>query len=109
MACRQFCEQHGERLLALAGQQMSCLHSCQLMRQELGLQGQAQADWGLQDQDIQKRFRLLDRQAAAASGEVMHACASIKALGQKVSSAGWRISKAAASCSDIHHRGYYRK
>ena len=56
-------------------------------------QAQVQVDRGLQDHDVEKRFRAMDKHVAAANGEALRAAADAKALGQRVTSAEWRIDK----------------
>ena len=57
------------------------------------MQAQVHADRGVQDQDVDKRFRIMDKHIAAANSEYLRAAADVKALGQRVSSAEWRIDK----------------
>ena len=57
------------------------------------LQEKTLADRGLQEQEVDKRFRAVDKQVAAASSEALGTAADVKALSQRVSSAEWRIDK----------------
>lgn len=57
------------------------------------MQGQAHADRSLYEQELEKRFRGVDKHVAAANSEALRTAADVKALSQRVSSAEWRVDK----------------
>ena len=57
------------------------------------VQDKSHADRSLYEQDLQKRFRGVDKQVAAANSEALRTAADVKALNQRVASAEWRVDK----------------
>ncbi|KAK9818726.1 hypothetical protein WJX74_004552 [Apatococcus lobatus] len=63
-------------------------------RQHTEDEGKLHADRSRYEQDLEKRFRGVDKHVAAANSEALRTAADVKALSQRVSSSEWRVDKA---------------
>ena len=57
------------------------------------VQDKSHADRSLYEQELQQRFRGVDKHVAAANSEALRTAADVKALNQRVSAAEWRVDK----------------